>query len=75
MDAIVKQLDSIGGIVIECTAVNECMKTNTECAAGAQRKKCLLSVDHGCRCLAYPHDSNVFLIDTDTSKIKQIPSK
>jgi hypothetical protein len=75
MDAIVTQLDSIGSKVIKCTAVQECMRQNLDVPPCSETKKCLLSVNHGDRCLAYPQDSNVFLIDTDINKIKQIPNK
>jgi hypothetical protein len=83
MDGIVKQLDQFGGIVIECSCVTECMKanqdltqapysSNTQCG---RVKQCQLSVNHGDRCLAYPQDSSSWLIDSDPTKIKGIPTQ
>jgi hypothetical protein len=78
VDGIVRQ--TMGGIVVDCTCVAQCMKANPEarpasCVPGGSGKKdCQLSVDHGDRCLAYPNDTTTWLIDTDTSKIKQIPT-
>jgi hypothetical protein len=82
MDGVVRQIDQLGGIVISCTAVCQCMLTNVnyEKASfntnGCRKKSCLLSVsNHGDRCLAYPQDTNVFIIDADVMKTKQIPTK
>jgi hypothetical protein len=79
MTGIVKQLDSIGGIVIECSCVTECMAQNQDLSQSQTNcmckvKKCLLSgnPDHGNRCAAYPMDSTTWLIDDDPTKIKQI---
>jgi hypothetical protein len=81
VDAVVKQLDQFGGIVIECSSAFQCKCNNPDyknalsIGNGCTKKNCQLSVqNHGDRCLAYPEDSNVFLIDTDTSKIKQLPT-
>ena len=80
-DGIVKQLDQIGGIVIECSLCYKCMQNNSDyvnspsMSNGCKKKNCLLSIqNHGDRCLAYPQDSHIFLIDTDVSKIKQLPN-
>ena len=80
-DGIVKQLDQIGSVVIECSLVHKCIANNPDYANatlignGCRKKNCLLSVqNHGERCLAYPQDSNMFLIDTDQSRIKQLPT-
>lgn len=82
MDGIVKQLDQFGGVVIECSCVTECMKTNQDLTQAQQStyqgvskiKQCQLTgnPEHGNRCLAYPQDSTTWLIDSDTMKIKQI---
>lgn len=82
MDGIVKQLDSLGGIVIECSCVTECMNQNKDISillrdnfTGRILKQCLLSVsEHGSRCMAYPQDSTTWIIDSDITKIKQIPT-
>ena len=80
-DGVVKQLDQIGGIVVECSLSNQCMDCNPDYASaanignGCRRKNCLLSVqNHGERCLAYPQDSSLFLIDADMAKIKRLPT-
>jgi hypothetical protein len=86
MKGIVRQLTN--GIVIECSLHGKCMMNNPEVANncsietasklqgtpnGTWKKTCLLSVkDHGDRCLAYPNETEVWLIDDDTSKIQQI---
>jgi hypothetical protein len=78
VDGIVKQLRS--GVVIECSAVEECMKANTGVqnvlnSNGCIKRNCVLSVsEHGDRCSAYPCDTTTWLIDIDTSRIKQIPT-
>jgi hypothetical protein len=75
-DAVVRQTPA--GIVVDCTAMSECLQQNPgkvggSCIpGGSDHKTCLLSVDHGGRCLAYPQDTQIWLIDQDTSKIKQI---
>lgn len=74
VDAVVEQLDGAGSIVIRCSACTQC-KTNNPDYKPWSTKKCLLSVqDHGTRCHAYPEDQHVFLIDSDQSKIKQLPN-
>jgi hypothetical protein len=76
LDGVVRQ--TISGIVVDCTCASQCMKINPDvrpgsCVPGGSAKKnCQLSVDHGGRCIAYPDDTTSWLIDTDTSKIKQI---
>lgn len=82
MDGIVRQLDQFGGIVIECSCVCECMKSNQDLTNAKQStyngvgkvKQCLLTgnPEHGNRCLACPQDSTTWLIDSDSNKIKQI---
>jgi hypothetical protein len=85
MDGIVKQLDQFNGVVIECSCVTECMKANQDLSQ-AQRstyqgvykvKQCQLTgnPEHGNRCLAYPNDSSTWLIDSDPTKIKGIPTQ
>jgi hypothetical protein len=83
MDGYVRQLDGIGGVVIECSCVAACMKSNPDLSAAQQStypgcgkvKKCQLvgNPDHGNRCAAYPQDTTTWFIDSDSSKIKQIP--
>lgn len=79
IDAIVKQLPN--GVVVECSAVFECIKANPQPANSyisyngvtCSSKNCILSVpEHGNRCMAHPKDTSTWLIDSDTSKIKQI---
>jgi hypothetical protein len=86
VDGIVRQLTS--GVVIECSAVCECMKNNPELVKaydegtgagvtwmpnGCRKKNCQLSVpDHGDRCMAWPKDTSTWVIDVDVNKIKEI---
>lgn len=65
IDGCVSQLNS-NGIVVSCTANTMCQKQGT--------KKCLLSVDHASRCQAWDIDKAHWLIDTDQTKIKQLPN-
>lgn len=81
MEGVVKQLDQFGGIVIECSCVSECMKVNPDISQSpvigvCRKKNCILTgnPDHGNRCLAYPQDSTSWLIDSDPSNIKQLPT-
>lgn len=84
IDGIVRQLGN--GVVIECSALCECIKNNPDVikayengtglvstSYGCWKKNCQLSVtDHGDRCSAYPKDTSTWLIDVDVNKIKQI---
>jgi hypothetical protein len=80
MTAIVKQLDN--GIVVDCTACNECMSKNQDVVNGTNlittsngtwKKQCLLSVpEHGERCKAYHNELAIWLIDENVNNIKQI---
>jgi len=83
IDAIVRQIDGIGGVVIQCSCVTECMKANPDLSQAKQSwyagcgkiKNCLLSVpNHGERCMAYPQDTTTWLIHSDVNKIQQIPT-
>lgn len=87
IDGIVRQ--TADGVVIECSALCECMKNNPDVIKGYDnhaegltdsglgngcwKKQCQLSVpDHGNRCKAWPKDTSTWVIDIDTSKIKEI---
>jgi hypothetical protein len=82
MTGIVKQLDGIGGVVVECSRAVECMAANPDlsqapCSTypGAGRvRKCILTgnPDHGNRCAAYPQDTTSWIIDENPQNIKQI---
>ena len=84
LTGIVKQLDGIGGVVVECSCATECMAANPDLSqapfsayAGAGKKRnCILTgnPDHGNRCAAYPADSTVWIIDENPANIKQIPT-
>jgi hypothetical protein len=85
MYGIVRQLDGIGGVVVECSCVAECMKANPDLLAspcstypGAGKvKKCILTgnPDHGNRCAAYPQDTTTWYIAEDNAKDgRQIPT-
>jgi hypothetical protein len=81
VDGVVRQLDQIGGIVIECSVAKLCEQHNANYSSakslsnGCKEKDCLLSVEnHGERCMAYPEDSNMFLIDKNVANIKQLPT-
>jgi hypothetical protein len=84
MTGVVRQLDGIGGVVVECSCVTECMRNNPDLSqapnstyprAGKVRK-CILTgnPDHGNRCAAYPQDTTSWLIDDNPENIKQIPT-
>ncbi len=84
MIGTVRQLDGIGGVVVECSCVTECMKNNPDLSQtpnstypGAGKvRKCILAgnPDHGNRCAAYPQDTTSWLIDDNPANIKQIPT-
>lgn len=81
MDGVVRQLDGVGGVVVDCTCVNECMKNNPDISTSGvigicRIKKCILTgnPDHGNRCMAYPQDTTTWLIHSDSNKIQQIPT-
>ena len=78
MTGVVRQLDGIGGVVIECSCVTECMKANSDLSLAAQStyagcykvKQCILTgnPDHGNRCATYPQDTTTWFIAEDNAK-------
>lgn len=70
LDGVVRQTHS--GQVLHCTLADKCFKENG-CINKGNQKTCLLSVNHGDRCVAWEVDVTKWLIDTDVSKIKQLP--
>lgn len=70
MEGIVKQ--NSGG-VFECSCMEICRaKAIKENRLNYSPKSCLLSVNHGDRCLAYPEDNTTWLITEDQSQVRQI---
>jgi hypothetical protein len=70
LDGVVRQTHS--GLVLHCTLADKCFKENGSIAKG-QERTCLLSVNHGDRCVAWETDGTKWLIDSDVNKIKQLP--
>jgi hypothetical protein len=70
IDGVVRQTSS--GMVMNCTNAQKCFLENGGIPKGKERT-CLLSVNHGDRCQAWDTDGYKWLIDKDTSKIKQLP--
>jgi hypothetical protein len=70
IDGVVRQTS--GGMVMQCTNAQRCFLENGGTPKGKDRT-CLLSVNHGDRCQAWESDGFKYLIDTDVSKIKQLP--
>jgi hypothetical protein len=70
LDGVVKQTRD--GLVVYCTLANKCFKENG-CVAKGKDRTCLLSVNHGDRCVAWETDTTKWMIDVDPNKIKQLP--
>jgi hypothetical protein len=70
IDGVVRQTN--GGMVMNCSNAQKCFFENGGIPKGKERV-CLLSVNHGDRCQAWESDGLKWLIDTDTTKIKQLP--
>ena len=71
-DAMVKQLNDGIGTVFECSASKRCIDANNASQSMPANKTCQLSVDHSARCIAYPAEQSIWLIDTDTTRIKPL---
>jgi hypothetical protein len=70
IDGVVRQTSE--GMVMQCSCSQRCFIENGSVQVGSQRI-CLLSVNHGDRCRAWETDGYKWLIDSEPSKIKQLP--
>jgi hypothetical protein len=70
IDGVVRQTSE--GNVMQCSCSQRCFIENGSVPKGSDRK-CLLSVNHGDRCRAWETDGYKWLIDSDPTKIKQLP--
>lgn len=70
IDGVVRQTSE--GTVMQCSCSQKCFLDNGGMSKGSERI-CLLSVNHGDRCHAWDSDGFKWLIDSDPTKIKQLP--